>query len=138
MALADGCSDTKDLKLLTEQVRSRLARTIVEPHLDQDGVLHAAVIDPELERSLANAVAGGEGISNLPAGFLANFVDQTADALASMAKQGRDPVLVTRASLRPFLAEAVAGVIPTAAVLSYQETAPARKVESAQRIAVPV
>ena len=40
---------------------------------------------------------------------------------------GRDPVLITRATLRPFLAEAIAGVIPNAAVLSYQETAPAKK-----------
>jgi flagellar biosynthesis component FlhA len=46
-------------------------------------------------------------------------------------------VLVTRAALRPFLAEAIAGVIPNAAVLSYQETAPARKVETTARIAVP-
>jgi flagellar biosynthesis component FlhA len=45
-------------------------------------------------------------------------------------------VLVTRSTLRPFLAEAIAGVIPNAAMLSYQETQPARKVESIQRIAV--
>ncbi len=53
-----------------------------------------------------------------------------------MAKTGRDPVLVTRSSLRPFLADAIAGVIPNAAVLSYQETTPAKKVETTQRIAV--
>ena len=53
-----------------------------------------------------------------------------------MAKNGRDPVLVTRANLRPFLAEAIAGVIPNAAVLSYQETTPAKRVETTQRIAV--
>ena len=54
-----------------------------------------------------------------------------------MARDGRDPVLLTRSSLRPFLAEAIAGVIPNAAVLSYQETSPARRVETAARIAVP-
>ena len=53
-----------------------------------------------------------------------------------MVRSGRDPVLVTRANLRPFLAEAIAGVIPNAAVLSYQETTPAKKVETTQRIAV--
>jgi flagellar biosynthesis component FlhA len=53
-----------------------------------------------------------------------------------MAKSGRDPVLVTRASLRSFLADAIAGVIPNAAVLSYQETSPAKKVETAHRIAI--
>jgi len=133
-ALSDGCVETKEPAKLTEHVRARIARTIVEPHLDAAGTLHAAFIDPELERSLAEALAGNDGLANLPAGFLGKFVDKTAEALAAMVKAGRDPVLITRAALRPFLAEAVTGVIPNAAVLSYQETAPARKVESVQRI----
>ncbi len=134
--LADACVETKDARQLTEHVRARLARTIVEPHLDAAGTLYAAFLDPELERNLAEALAGNDGVGNLPAGFLGRFVDRTAEALSAMAKTGRDPVLVTRASLRPFLAEAIAGVIPNAAVLSYQETSPARKVETTQRIAV--
>lgn len=136
-ALADAVVDTKDVGKLVEQVRSRLARTIVEPHLDGQGTLHAAFLDPELERQLAEALAGNDGIANLPSGFLGRFVDNTANAMADMAKKGRNPVLVTRASLRPFLAEAVAGVIPNAAVLSYQETGPAKRIETTQRIAAP-
>ena len=135
-ALADACLETKDVRALTEHVRSRLCRTIVEPHLDPAGTLHAAFLDPELERNLAEALAGNDGVANLPTGFLGRFVDRTAEALSSMVRTGRDPVLVTRASLRPFLAEAIAGVIPNAAVLSYQETTPAKKVETTQRIAV--
>ncbi len=135
-ALADACVDTKDTSKLVEHVRSRIARTIVEPHLDPQGTLHAAFLDPDLERQLAEALSGQEGIGNLPNGFLGRFVDSTANALADMAKKGRDPVLVTRATLRPFLAEAIADVIPNAAVLSYQETAPAKRIETTQRIAV--
>ena len=98
----------------------------------RDTPLDAALVD----RVLADALAGNDGVANLPTGFLGRFVDRTAEALSSMARSGRDPVLVTRASLRPFLAEAIAGVIPNAAVLSYQETTPAKKVETTQRIAV--
>ena len=137
-AIADSIHETKDPRALTEKVRTRLARTILERHLDSAGTLHAAVIDATLERSLAEAVAGQEGLTRLPQGFLARFVDSTAEALANMAKSGRDPVLITRAALRPFLAEAISGVIPNAAVLSYQETAPAKRVETVSRIAVPV
>ena len=135
-ALADSIVETKDSRQLTEQVRSRLARTICEPHLDTSGTLHAVFLEPDLERNLSEALAGNDGAANLPQGFLARFVDNTAEALSSMAKDGRDPVLVTRASLRPFLADAVSGVIPNAAVLSYQETTPAKKVETTQRVAV--
>lgn len=135
-ALADACLESKEPRHLTEAVRARLARTIVEPHLDPAGTLYAAFLDPELERNLAEALAGNDGVTNLPHGFLGRFVDRTAEALSQMVKSGRDPVLVTRANLRPFLAEAIAGVIPNAAVLSYQETTPAKKVETTQRIAV--
>jgi flagellar biosynthesis protein FlhA len=135
-ALADAVPETKDPQKLTERVRARLARTIVERHLDAQGTLHAAFIDPDLEKNLAEALAGTDGLANLQPGFLGTFVDRTAEALAAMARSGRDPVLVTRAALRPFLADAIAGVIPNASVLSYQETGPARKVESVQRIAI--
>lgn len=135
-ALADAASETKDPRQLIEHVRTRIARTIVEPHLDAAGTLYATFLDPELERNLAEALTGNEGVANLPSGFLGRFVDRTAEALSQMVRNGRDPVLVTRANLRPFLAEAIAGVIPNAAVLSYQETTPAKKVETTQRIAV--
>ncbi len=136
-SLADCLPETKDPRILVEQARTGIARTIIEPHLDDDGTLHAVVLDPTLERSLADAVAGNDGFNNLPGGFLAKFVDSTAQALAAMVQEGRDPVLITRSALRPFLAEAVASVIPNASVLSYQETSPAIKVETTNRVTVP-
>ncbi|MEM7205903.1 MAG: flagellar biosynthesis protein FlhA [Planctomycetota bacterium] len=135
-AVADSVPESKDLRLLTERARGKLARTILEPLVDDSGTLHAAVIDPDLERGLADAVNGAEGLANLAPGFLSRLVDSTAAALADMAKQGRNPVLLTRASLRPLLAEAIAGAIPGATVLSYQETAPAARVETSTRVAV--
>lgn len=136
--LADSAAETKDVNALTERVRARIARTILEPYLGNGDTLHAAVIDPTLERSLADAVAGSMGIQQLPPGFLARFVESTANALSTMVKEGHEPVVITRSSLRPFLAEAIAGTIPNAAVLSYQETSSAQKVETVARIEVPV
>jgi len=136
-ALADSLGETKDPRILVEQARTGIARTILEPHLDDRGTLHAVVLDPQLEKALADAVAGSDGLTNLPGGFLAKFVDNTAEALAGMVQEGRDPVLITRSALRPFLAEAVASVIPNASVLSYQETSPATKIETSTRISVP-
>ena len=135
-SLADAVAETKDPTQLTERVRARIARTVIEPYLSAEGCLNVAVIEPGLERGLADAVSGGEGVTSLPAGFLGRFVDSVAKSLSAMVSEGREPVLLTRASLRPFLAEAVTGVIPNAAVLSYQETMPAKKVETASTISV--
>jgi flagellar biosynthesis protein FlhA len=136
--LADSIVETKDVNVLTEKVRGRISRTILEPYLGSDDTLFAAVIEPTLERSLADAIAGSQGIQQLPPGFLARFVESTADALSSMVKDGHEPVVITRSSLRPFLAEAIAGTIPNSAVLSYQETSSAKKIETVTRIEVSV
>ena len=136
-SIADALPETKDPRQLAERVRTKLARTIIEPHLDGDGVLHATVLDPDLERDLSDAITGTDGLGALPPGFLSRFVDNTAAALAEMVQQGREPILITRAALRPFLADAIAGVIPNATVLSYQETAPAQRVETIARVPVP-
>ncbi|MCA8942679.1 MAG: FHIPEP family type III secretion protein, partial [Planctomycetes bacterium] len=136
-SLANAANESKDPQVLTEKVRAAIARTIVDPLLDGTGTLHAATIEPQLEKALSDAIVGGEGLNALPQGFLSRFVDGTATALASMANDGRDPILITRSTLRPFLAEAVTSVIPNAIVLSYQETAPAKKVETSSQVTVP-
>ncbi len=138
-SLADHATDAAqfDARALAERARTALARAICEPYLDDEGTLHAAVVEPQLEKALADAISGRQGLDQLPPGFLARFVDGTAEALAELVKDGRDPVLITRASLRPFLADAVTGVVPNAAVLSYQESAVAKRVETRSRVTVP-
>ncbi|MEO0480578.1 MAG: flagellar biosynthesis protein FlhA [Planctomycetota bacterium] len=136
-ALSDHAEETKDPRALTEAARAAIARSLVSPYLDEEKSLHAAVLDPTLEKALADAVQGQGGVDGLPPGFLARFVDEVANSLAELARTGRDPVLITRASLRPFLADAVRGVVPNAAVLSYQESGAAKRVETSTRVGVP-
>jgi flagellar biosynthesis protein FlhA len=123
--------------LIRTGYRSRIDSLLFHPYLSDEGDLNVVVIEPNLERSLADAVGGTEGLKSLPPGFLGRFVERVAETLSAMVNDGREPVLLTRASLRPFLAEAITGVIPNAAVLSYQESTPARRVETASTITVP-
>ncbi len=130
-ALADGAMETKDLRTLTEEVRRRLARSIVEPFLDEEGTLWAVTLDQTLERTMADAVvARGGDLSNLPPGFLGKLVDSASAELQKAIQSGHEPVLLTRAALRPFLAETLLAAVPGGAVLSYQEAAVAKRIES--------
>jgi len=63
------------------------------------------------------------------------FVERTAAVLAELVQQGHGPVLVTRAPLRPYLAEAVTGAVPGSAVLSYQEAAAADDIKVTGQVA---
>ncbi|OLZ10253.1 flagellar biosynthesis protein FlhA [Sulfobacillus thermosulfidooxidans] len=54
-ALADGARTTRDIDLLTEQVRQQLSRHITEPLIKQ-GFLHAVVLSPAIEQEMKDAL----------------------------------------------------------------------------------
>ncbi len=134
-AVGDAAEESKDSRHLVEAVRLRLSRTIVEPLLGSGRDLKVATIDAELENALLTAMTGqGKGQGILAEGAIGRFVEQTAEVLAGLVREGRAPILVTRAALRPFLAEAVIGAVPGASVLSYQEIAHVANVDVCSRI----
>ena len=120
--LSEVAAESKDMGRLVEAVRLALARAICEPLRDPEGKLHVVTIDGPLEARLLGAITHG-GTDTLPDGMLGRFVESAASMLAELVKQGKSPVLVTRAGLRPFFSEAVGGAIPGAAVLAYPEVA---------------
>ncbi|SMC04610.1 flagellar biosynthesis protein FlhA [Sulfobacillus thermosulfidooxidans DSM 9293] len=54
-ALADGARTSRDIDLLTEQVRQQLSRHITEPLIKQ-GFLHAVVLSPAIEQEMKDAL----------------------------------------------------------------------------------
>ena len=133
-AIGDAAQESKDPNHLIEAARLRIARSIVEPFLANEGTLNIATIEPELERQLLAAVTGNGDQEVMAQGLLGSFVEETAKVLAGLVRNGHQPVLVTRAGLRPFLAEAVVGAIPGSATFSYQEIATVKKVNVMEQI----
>jgi len=130
--VADNVSRTKDIEALTELVRQRLGRVLVEMHTDRDGTLHAVTLDPEIEVRLAAAVNGSADPDTPPVNpaWLQDLVEKIGDRLAQAAKTGHDVVVIARSNVRRFLHELVQASLPKVAVLSYNEIVPARMVET--------
>jgi flagellar biosynthesis protein FlhA len=131
-AVADHCGKVKDPDQLSELVRQRLARSLVEQYADKSGTVHAVTLDPAIESRLASAVAGqtdprAEPVS--PA-FLSRLVGRIGDQLARSTQGGKEVVLVVRSNVRRFLNELVRASLPKVSVLSYNEVVPARAVET--------
>ncbi|MFQ5507448.1 MAG: FHIPEP family type III secretion protein, partial [Planctomycetota bacterium] len=135
-AMADAADDSKEPRHLVESTRMRLARSIVEPYLDEQGDLHVATIQPHLEGQLLAALAGQGDQETIAQGMLAQFVDNTARVLAEFVRKGWAPVLVTRAGLRPYLSEAVVTAVPGSAVMSYQEISTVKQVDVAAQVSL--
>jgi flagellar biosynthesis protein FlhA len=131
-ALADGVGASRDIDVLTEQVRQRLARALCEQHAGRDGTVHAVTLDPSIEARLASAVgksAGADGSAVGPA-YLHGVVERIAASIGGASQTGKDVVLLVRSSVRRFLSQLIQASLPKVAVLSYNEVVPARAVET--------
>ena len=132
--LADNVARTKDVDTLTELVRQRLGRALVEKYTDSEGRLHAVTLDPDIENRIATAVSGGgtevDAGSVSPA-YLQRLMESVGESIAQATRGGHEVVLLVRSSVRRFLNELVRSSLPKVSVLSYNEVVPARSVETA-------
>ncbi|MCA1944788.1 MAG: flagellar biosynthesis protein FlhA [Desulfovibrio sp.] len=122
-ALADYGHATKDPDQLTEYVRERMSRTIVKPHLSQEGVLSIITLDNGVERMLQESLRRTENGAFLAmepgtAHKLINKLNQAVDTAATAEGQ---PVLLTTPMVRPHLAQLLQRFLPTLPVISQAE-----------------
>ena len=126
--LAEYAPRIEDNDLLTDLVRERLSRTLVQPHLDTDGTLRVFTLDPELEQSLTSAVQRTPTGSYLaiepgPLDALLRGV-QSAVTGSAPAAGDRGPVLISGQAIRAPLQRLLSRAISRLAVLSHNELPP--------------
>ncbi len=131
-SLGDAARQTRDLDLLTEQVRRGLARSICNLYKSDDGGLHVMTLAPELEETLARSVQNVNGARNLVVD--PKLVEPLLDALnrqsEALAQDGHHPVLLCSVTIRAALRRLIERSLPNLAVLSYAEIAPGVEVHS--------
>ncbi len=131
-AIADNCAKVKDPDQLSELVRQRLARALVEQYSDKAGTVHAVTLDPAIEARLASAVGNQPDprAEPLSPAYLSRLVGRIGEQIAHSTKGGKETVLIVRSNVRRFLNELVRVSLPKVSVLSYNEVVPARAVET--------
>jgi len=122
-ALADYAPLTKDPDLLTEYVRQKLARAIVNQHVPDDGVLSVLTLEQEVEDVLLGSVQHTEHGSYLSvdpkvASSIMNSVNKETERV--MAK-GVKPVILCSPQLRRHFRRMVERFAPSLMVLSHNE-----------------
>lgn len=111
-----------DSRPLTEFVRQRFRRQLVEPLLE-DGTLRYHTLDPLLEDALKNGVRviGGRRQLAMPQALSTDLIEAV--------NHTRPSILVVAGGTRPFLRELLASTRPNLPVLSYAELDPELSVE---------
>lgn len=129
-ALADAASSgpgaTKDPTLLTEYVRSALARTITKKLVNADGTLTLLTLDKDIEETIAGGIIHtdqGQQLSVDPE-FVRRLIAQLNQRAIELANASNHTVVLCSPLIRHHLKSLVDRFIPNIVVLSHNEITP--------------
>jgi flagellar biosynthesis protein FlhA len=131
-ALADGARLTKDTDMLTEFTRQSLMRQITKQYQSADGVVRVFTLDPAIEQSIADGLRQTDMGAQLVLDpvTVQTVLEGTRAQVERMAALGNQPVALCSPRIRIHYRRLVDRMLPTLAVLSYNELAPAAKLET--------
>ena len=119
--LADNAPRAQDPEVLTAQVRIALGRSIVQELYPGGAEMQVMSLDPQLERLLVQAVAGGGDGAGIEPGLAETLVRESVAAAQRQESVGLPAVLLVPASLRTLLARFLRRSIAQLKVLAHSE-----------------
>jgi|GEM_PF-2984640 len=130
-AMLDSVPITKDVELITERVRIKLAPLISELFSDQ-GVLKVCIVDNDTEEIIAQAITEGEDgrFLALPKDLAFALLEATQSAANLMLSKGCRPIIVTSPRIRRFYRQFILKAFPQIIVISSEEIDSSFAVES--------
>ena len=122
-AIAEAAPAHHDLVLISEHVRSRLARQICFQHRNAEGALPILTLSPSWEQAFQDALIGeGQGRQlALAPSKLHEFVADVRAGFEKAAQMGETPVLLASPSIRPYVRSLIERFRPSTMVMSQAE-----------------
>ena len=134
--VAEAGTGGADLVAITEQVRSRLGRQLCAANQNGSGQLSVISLSPNWEMAFADALAG-EGAARqlaLEPTKLHAFAVDLRKAFEDAAAKGEAPVLLTSATVRPFVRAVVERFRAQTVVMSQQEIYPKARLKAVGQV----
>jgi flagellar biosynthesis protein FlhA len=130
--IADALAFSRNPATMVEHVRARLARQICAQNTSHNGYLPLIALSAKWEQAFAESLIGqGEERSlAMQPSKLSEFMTVVRDAFERAARDGEAPVLVTSASIRPFVRSLVERFRSQTTVLSQAEIHPRAKLKT--------
>ena len=94
--IADIAEFTKNVELITEQVRSKLSRVITQMYSSEDGVIRLLTFDTDTEQMLLQKSQEQDGVRNLMlnVGEINGLIQATSTKASEILQKGISPVIV--------------------------------------------
>src|SRR5438552_1010495 len=130
--IADALAFSRNPATMVEHVRARLARQICAQNTSGSGYLPLIALSAKWEQAFAESLIGqGEERSlAMQPSRLSEFMTAVRDAFERAARDGEAPVLVTSASIRPFVRSLVERFRSQTTVLSQAEIHPRARLKT--------
>ncbi len=134
-AVAEAAAFTRNVSMMTEHVRTRLARQISEAHA-VNGVLPLVTLSPEWEQAFAEALVGQgeEKQLSMQPSQLQRFISAVRQTFDRFAVMGESPVLLVSPAIRPYVRSIIERFRPATTILSQSEIHPKAKIRTLGQI----
>ena len=134
--ISEACGQSRNVAMITEHVRSRLARQISNMSTNDQGYIPLVTLSPEWEQTFAESVVGtGEDRQlSLPPSRLQEFIAALRNTFERQAMMGETPVLLTSPAIRPFVRSIVERFRPMTVVMSQNEVHPKAHIKTVGQI----
>jgi flagellar biosynthesis protein FlhA len=121
--VAEACSHTRNVTLITEHVRARLARQISEANSNMQGFIPLITLSPEWEQAFQDSLVGqgDDKQLSMPPSKLQDFITKVRQSFERHAIQGEAPVLLTGPVIRPYVRSIIERFRPSTVVMSQSE-----------------
>jgi flagellar biosynthesis protein FlhA len=130
--IADALAFSRNPSTIVEHVRARLARQICAQNTSPMGYLPLIALSARWEQAFAESLVGqgDERSLAMQPSKLSEFMASVRDAFERAAREGEAPVLVTSASIRPFVRSLVERFRAQTTVLSQAEIHPRARLKT--------
>ncbi|HJT08696.1 MAG TPA: FHIPEP family type III secretion protein, partial [Stellaceae bacterium] len=130
--ISEACGYSRNISVVTEHVRARLARQISEANTNDAGFIPLLSLSPQWEQSFAEALTGQgeERHLSMPPSRLQEFIAAVRQTFERHAMLGETPVLLTSAAIRPYVRSIVERFRPITVVMSQNEVHPKARIKT--------
>jgi len=122
-AIGDVVGNSQNIIVITEYVRSHMARQISNAHTSEAGYIPIVTLSAVWEQAFSEALVGqgDERQLAMAPSQLQDFMAQLQESFEHQAMRGELPVLVTSPAIRPYVRSIIERFRPSTVVLSQNE-----------------
>lgn len=130
--ISEAAGYTKNPMVLTEHVRSRLARQLCEANVNGSGMVPLVTLSPQWEQLFAESLVGDgeEKQLAMAPSQLQDFIARIRETYEKFGQMGESPVLLTSPGLRPYIRSVVERFRPQTVVMSQNEIHPKARIKT--------